>query len=67
MVTGTGTCTITATKAADANYDSATSAAYPVTIAKAAQATLTISGPASVTYGHADYDITTKVARAAAR
>jgi hypothetical protein len=37
-----GTCSLTATKAADNNYSAATSAAFPVTLVKAA-ATLTLS------------------------
>ena len=44
-------CTVTATKAADSNYIATTSTGFGVTLNKAAQATLTVSGPASVTYG----------------
>ena len=54
---GSGTCAITATKAADANYLSTTSVSYTVTISKGSQ-DISITAPASVTYGHADYDIT---------
>ena len=46
-----GTCSLTATKAADSNYSAATSAAFPVTLVPASQALLTVTGPASVTYG----------------
>jgi hypothetical protein len=46
-----GTCSVTATKAADTNYNIATSAGYSVTLNKAEQATLSVAGPASVTYG----------------
>ncbi len=46
-----GTCSLTATKAADNNYSAATSAAFPVTLVPASQALLTVTGPASVTYG----------------
>ncbi len=47
-----GTCTLTAIQAGDNNYNPGTaSAAYPVILLKANQAALTISGPASVTYG----------------
>ena len=50
--TGTGTCLITATKAADANYNVATSAPFTVTLAKASQATLTVSvSPSPLTFG----------------
>jgi hypothetical protein len=51
ITSGTGTCTIKATKAADANYNSATSADHPVTINKANQAALTVTAPTSGTYG----------------
>ena len=47
VLAGTGTCTITATKAGDADYEPTTSAAFPVTINKAAQATLSITGPST--------------------
>ncbi len=59
VLSGTGTCSVTATKAADANYNAETSAPFSVTVDKAAQATLTITGPASATYGAADLTITT--------
>jgi hypothetical protein len=52
VINTSGTCSLTATKAGDANYqDSATSAAYPVTLNKAAQAAVTVTGPGSITYG----------------
>jgi uncharacterized repeat protein (TIGR02543 family) len=46
-----GTCAVTATKAADANYNQATSAPLTVTLQKADQATLTVDDPGTVTYG----------------
>ena len=46
---GTGTCAITATKAADANYLSTTSVSYPVTI-KASQ-DITFDVLSAKTYG----------------
>jgi uncharacterized protein (TIGR03437 family) len=49
--TGIGTCTVTATKAADTNYAVGTSAAIPVTVGQAAQAALTaVATPASIAY-----------------
>jgi len=59
VITATGSCSITATKDADTDYASATSAAFPVTINKAVQATLSVTGPASMTFGDADATITT--------
>ncbi|MBI5934720.1 MAG: hypothetical protein HY867_13525, partial [Chloroflexi bacterium] len=59
VLSGTGTCDITATKAADNDYNSTTSASFAVTISKANQAALTITGPASMTFGDADATITT--------
>jgi large repetitive protein len=49
MSSGTGTCSVTATKAADTNYNSATSAAATVSATMADQATLTVnvSSPAA--------------------
>jgi hypothetical protein len=44
ITSGTGTCSITATKAADANYSSASSAAVTVSATTATQATLTVTG-----------------------
>jgi hypothetical protein len=44
-------CSLTATKAADNNYNSATSAPFSVTLNKANQATVMVTGPGSVTYG----------------
>ncbi len=58
VTSGTGTCTITATKAADNNY-SPQSGTKVVAISKAAQATLAITAPASATFGAADAAITT--------
>jgi hypothetical protein len=46
-----GSCSLTATKAADSNYNAETSAAFSVTLVKASQAALTVTGPGSVTYG----------------
>ena len=48
---GTGTCAITATKAADSNYTLATSSAATVTINKASQSAIAVTAPGSVTYG----------------
>src|SRR5262249_42050685 len=47
----TGTCTLTSTKAADATYAVATSAPFPVTLMKASQAAVTVTGPSALTYG----------------
>jgi hypothetical protein len=44
MTSGTGTCSVTATKAADTNYNSATSVAATVSATLASQATLTVTG-----------------------
>src|ERR1041384_3029373 len=46
-----GTCALTATRAADDNYNAASSAAFPVTLNKATQAALSLTVPASITYG----------------
>jgi MBG domain-containing protein len=46
-----GSCSLTATKAGDNNYNSATSAPFNVTLNKASQAALTVTGPESITYG----------------
>src|SRR5205814_7293490 len=46
ITSGTGTCSVTATKAGDVNYVAATSPVTPVTIAKADQA-ITFAAPAS--------------------
>src|SRR5215203_1930950 len=51
ITSGTGSCSVTATKAADNNYNSVTSAAHPVTVQKAAQAALTVDDPDSGTFG----------------
>jgi len=52
VTSGTGTCSITAMRAGDTTYlVSAPSAAATVTILKGTQAALTVTGPASVTYG----------------
>ena len=59
VLSGTGSCTITATKAGDSNFNPTTSAPFTVTINKADQATLAITAPSDATFGHADYDITT--------
>jgi sugar lactone lactonase YvrE len=52
MVTGTGTCSVTAIKAADTNYNEATSAAVSVTAIKTTPA-VTWAPPAAITYGTA--------------
>ena len=46
-----GTCAVTATKAADTNYNERVSAATSVTLAKASQAAVSLSAPATATYG----------------
>jgi MBG domain (YGX type) len=51
VVTGTGSCSITATKAGDNNYNPTTSDALTVTIHKAVQDTLTVTSPDNGTYG----------------
>ncbi|MCX5762581.1 MAG: MBG domain-containing protein [Gemmatimonadetes bacterium] len=51
IISGTGTCAITATNAGDANYGPVTSAAFTITIGKAAQATLSFTGAAPVAFG----------------
>jgi hypothetical protein len=53
---GTGTCAITATKAADTNYKSTTSTAYPVTLQKANQS-ITFDALPNVEYGSDDFDV----------
>jgi len=53
VVNASLTCTVTATKAADSNYNSVTSSAITVTLQKANQATLTaVATPGAVTYGN---------------
>jgi hypothetical protein len=51
LVTGlhAGTCVINVTKAGDANYNAGT-ASYTITIAKATQANLSVTGSANLTY-----------------
>src|SRR5213078_4605748 len=51
ITSGTGSCSLTAHKAADSNYLAADSAAHPVTIHKAAQAALSVDSPDDGTYG----------------
>lgn len=51
VTNASGTCEVTATKAADANYNQATSAGLTVTLTKADQATLTVDDPGTVTFG----------------
>ncbi|MET0400307.1 MAG: hypothetical protein ABW277_26190 [Longimicrobiaceae bacterium] len=46
ITSGTGSCAVTASKAADTNYEAATSPALPVALSKAAQ-TVTFGQPAS--------------------
>lgn len=48
---GTGTCSITATRAADATYEPAMSAPLDVVVARAAQATLSVTSPMTGTFG----------------
>jgi hypothetical protein len=52
VTNASGTCSVTATKAEDANYNAATSAPLPVTLQKANQATLiAMATPSTVAYG----------------
>jgi hypothetical protein len=51
VTNASGSCIVTITKAADSNYNQATSVGFGVTLNKASQATLTVTGPASITYG----------------
>jgi hypothetical protein len=51
ITSGTGTCAITATNAGDTNYDPITSTAFTITINKASQGSLTVTGPPTATYG----------------
>ena len=50
ITSGTGTCSITATKAADTAYNAATSAPLSVTVSKAAQPTLSVASPTAGTF-----------------
>ncbi|MGA7521091.1 MAG: MBG domain-containing protein [Acidobacteriaceae bacterium] len=50
ITSGTGTCAVIATKAADANYNLATSAAATVTVQTAAQGTLTVNATSPAVY-----------------
>ena len=50
MTSGTGTCSVTAAKAADTNYNSATSAPATVAAALASQAALTVNVSSPATY-----------------
>ena len=51
VINASGTCSLTATKLADSDYNQATSAAFPVSLVKANQAALAVTGPSSLTYG----------------
>jgi hypothetical protein len=51
VINVSGTCSITATKAADTNYNSVTSAAQTVTLQKANQTALVVVDPGTVVYG----------------
>jgi len=55
--TSAGTCTVTATKAADANYNAASSTATTVTFAKATTKTVLKLSATKVTYGHEQTDL----------
>ena len=46
-----GSCSLTVTKAADGNYNEATSAPFTVNLHKESHATLTMTGPTDITYG----------------
>jgi hypothetical protein len=51
-LSGTGSCSVTATMAGNNNYNDVTSTpANTVSLAKANQGTVTVTGPSSVTYG----------------
>ncbi|MBP6003016.1 MAG: hypothetical protein KA746_06235 [Pyrinomonadaceae bacterium] len=51
VTNSTGTCSVTATKAADGNYNQNSSSPLAVTLAKANQSTPSVTAPSSVTYG----------------
>ena len=51
VIDASGTCSVTASRAADSNYNATTSVAQNVTLSKGSQTTLTVTGPASVTFG----------------
>ena len=51
VTNASGTCAITATKAGDTNFDPITSTPVNVALTKANQATLSVTGPASLSYG----------------
>src|SRR5204862_411601 len=59
VLTGTGTCKVTATKAGDADYLPVDSAEFEVAIHKAAQVALVVTDPTDATFGHADYSVLT--------
>ena len=59
VLSGTGSCTITATKAGDSNFNPTTSAPFTVTITRPTRRRSAITAPSDATFGHADYDITT--------
>jgi len=50
ITSGTGTCSITATKPADVSYNAAASPPLAVTVNKAAQPTLSVTSPTAGTY-----------------
>ena len=51
-ITGAGTCNVTATQAGDDDYAPTTSTALTYTVARAAQASLSIDSASSVTFGN---------------
>ena len=51
ITAGSGSCSVTATKAGDANYNSTSSSAHAVTVSKADQAALSVTAPTSGTFG----------------
>ena len=51
VLSGTGTCSVTATKAADGNYNATTSVPFSVTVQKADQAALTVVAASPAPYG----------------
>ncbi len=51
ITSGTGTCAVTATNAGDVNYSPVTSAAFSVTVSKAPQAALVVTGAGTIAFG----------------
>ncbi|MFM8529193.1 MAG: YDG domain-containing protein [Ilumatobacteraceae bacterium] len=51
ITSGTGTCSITATRPGNDDYNSRTSASHTITVSRAPQSPLSITGPASALFG----------------